>query len=383
MKVAIVGTGLTKFGEIWNKGLRDLLAEAQIKSLEEANMSEKDIDMIFTGSMVPGELTGQEHLGGMAAENLNINVPSTRIEGACASGALAIRAGLHAIESGQAEIVQVNGVEKMTDVSVEQVTTALMGAGDEEWEEFQGATFPGLYALMARAYMNEFKLSRETLAKVSVKNHLHGTKNPIAQFQKEISVDDVLNSLMVSDPLTLLDCSPISDGAASIILTSEKKAREFSDTPVYIIGSGQASDTLALSARSSLTEMKATRIAAEHAFKQAKIERKDIHITEVHDCFSIAEIIAMEGLGYARHGEAGKLIEEDQTYFDGSTPINTCGGLKACGHPIGATGVKQAIEVAHQLQSRAHGRQVKGAEIGVTQNVGGTGATVVVNVFKR
>jgi len=383
MKIGVIGTGLTKFGEVWDKSLRELLAEAQLKSIEEAKLSPKDIEMIFTGNMCAGALSGQLHIGAMASENLNLNVPSTRVEGACASGALAIRAGLQAIESGSAKIVQVNGVEKMTDVSTDQVTTALMGAGDEEVEGFQGATFPALYALMARAYMKEFGLTREELAAVPVKSHKHGCMNPIAQYQKELSISDVINSSMVSDPLTLMDCSPITDGAASIILASESVAKKLNPDAVWIVGSGQASDTLSLSARDSLTEMKATRIAADSAFKQAGIAAKDVHLAEVHDCFSIAELLAIEGLGLAKKGEAGKHAAAGYHYFDSKMPINTCGGLKACGHPIGATGVKQAVEIVHQLQNRAGKRQVKKAETGVTQNVGGTGATVVVNVFKR
>ncbi|MDO8647399.1 MAG: thiolase domain-containing protein [Candidatus Diapherotrites archaeon] len=383
MKIGVIGTGLTKFGEIWDKSLRDLLAEAQLKSLEEAGISPKDIEMIFTGNMCAGALSGQLHIGAMAAENLRLNVPSTRVEGACASGALAIRAGIAAIESGAAKIVQVNGVEKMTDVSTEQVTTALMGAGDEEVEGFQGATFPALYALMARAYMQEFGLTREELAAVPVKSHKHGSMNPIAQYQKELSIDDVINASMVSDPLTLMDCSPITDGASSIILATESIAKKLNNDAVWVVGSGQASDTLALSNRDSLSEIKATRFAAEHAFKQAGITARDVHLAEVHDCFSIAELLAIEGLGLAKKGEAGKHAAAGHHYFDSKMPINTCGGLKSCGHPIGATGVKQAVEIVHQLQNRAGKRQVKKAEVGVAQNVGGTGATVVVNVFKR
>lgn len=382
MKAAVIGTGLTKFGELWEKSLKDLLAEAQIKALEESNISNKDIDAIFTGNMCGGEFAGQEHIGAIASENINVNVPSLRVEGACASGSIAIRQGLQAIESGQAEIVMVNGVEKMTDVSTEQVTTGLMGAGSEEWEEFQGATFPGLYALMANAYMHEFNLSRETLASVSVKNHKHGLLNPIAQFRREITIEQVIDSPMVANPLTLLDCSPISDGASSLILAKPEIARKYIDDPVYIVGSGQASDTLALHSR-ELTEIKATRIAAESAFKQAGITINDVNVTEVHDCFSIAEILAVEGLGFAKKGEAGRLFDESQTYFDSKFPVNTSGGLKSCGHPVGATGLKQAVEIVHQLQNRADKRQVQNAGIGLTHNVGGSGATVVVNVFKR
>lgn len=382
MKAAIIGVGATKFGELWKKGLRDLLAEAQLKALDDSSLNEKDIDMIYTGNMCSGTFSGQEHLGSMAAEILNINVPSIRVEGACASGSIAIREGLHAIESGAARIVMVNGVEKMTDVLTRQATTGIMGAGDEEWEGFHGVTFCGLYAMMARAYMYKYNLTREQLALVSVKNHKHGTLNPIAHFQNEITVDQVLNSSIIADPLTLLDCSPITDGAASLILASKDVAKRF-DTPIWLIGSGQANDTLALHARKSLTEIPATTLAAKSALEQAKISIDNVDVTEVHDCFSIAEVMAIEDLGLVQRGKAGKILEEGQTYFDGRIPVNSCGGLKACGHPIGATGVKQAWEIVKQLRGEAGKRQVKGANIGLTHNVGGTGSTVVVNVFSR
>jgi len=382
-KVAVIGVGITRFGEVWEKGLRQLLAEAELQALADARINPEKVDMIFTGNMCGGEFAGQEHLGGMASSILNLNVASTRVEGACASGSLAFRQGLMAIESGRADMVLVNGVEKMTDVSTEHVTTGLMGAGDEEWEGFQGFTFPGLYALMAKAYMNKFGLSRKQLAAVAVKNHFHGARNPIAQYRKEITLDDVYKSMMVAEPLTLLDCSPITDGAASVVLCNAETAKQYCEAPVYVAGSGQASDTLALAERSELHHVKATRLAKTQAFAQAKITVKDLDLVEVHDCFTIAEIMAMEDLGLCGNGKAGRLVEQGQTYFDGKTPVNTSGGLKACGHPVGATGVKQVVEVVQQLQGKAGKRQVKGAEIGVTHNVGGSGATVVVNVFKR
>ncbi len=383
MKIAIIGVGMTKFGELWNKGLRDLLMEAQLQALEDARISEKEIEAIFTANMCGGEFAGQEHLGAMAAENINSNVPSVRVEGACASGSIAIRLGALAIESGQHKIVMVNGVEKMTDVGTGQVTTGLMGAGDEEWEGFQGATFPSLYSLMAKRHMHEFGTTREQLAMVSVKNHKHGSLNPKAQYKREISVEDVLNSSPVAPPLNLLDCSPISDGAASIILCKEEIAKKFTDTPVYLIASGQGNDSLSLAARDSLTSIKAASVAASSAFKQAKITAKEVGLAEVHDCFSIAELIAMEDLGLCKKGEAGKCVERSETYFDSKMPVNTSGGLKAVGHPVGATGVKQAIEIVQQLRNEAQKRQVKKAEIGLTHNVGGTGGTVVVNIFRR
>lgn len=382
MKVGIIGVGATKFGELWRYGIKDLLAESQLLALEDAGLSEKDINMIVTGNMCSSTFSGQSHLGSMASEILNINVPSIRVEAACASGSVAIRQGIHAINSGEAEIVMVNGVEKMTDVQTRQATTGLMGAGDEEWEGTQGLTFCGLYAMMARAYMHKYSLTREQLALVSVKNHKHATLNPIAHFHNEITVDQVINSSIIADPLTLLDCSPITDGSASIILASEEVAKRF-EKPVWIIGSGQANDTLSLHGRKSLTEITATTQAVQRALLQAKIGIDKVDVTEVHDCFSIAEVMAIEDLGLIPRGEAGKIMEEGQTYFDGKIPINSCGGLKACGHPIGATGIKQAWEIVKQLRGEAGKRQVKGAQIGLTHNVGGTGSTVVVHVFSR
>jgi len=383
MNVGVLGVGITKFGERWDQGLRELLLDAQLKALKDAKLTAKDIDALYTGNMGGGALSGQLHIGAMATENLNIDKPSTRIEGACASGSLALRAGVLAIESGEAEVVMVCGVEKMTDVSTEQVTTMLMGAGDEELEGFNGLTFPGLYALLAKAYMEKYpKLTRDILAEVSVKNHFHGARNDYCQFRKEIDIDIVKKATMVADPLTLFDCSPITDGAACIILVSEKKAKELG-CKVSIIGSGMGTDSLSLARRSTLTAIPAGKIAAEKAYAQAGIKATDVSFAEVHDCFTIAEIMAVEALGFAKEGEAYKLYKGKDTYFDGRIPINTSGGLKACGHPVGATGVKQAVEATMQLRGEAKGRQVKNAKIGVTHNVGGSGATACVHVFKK
>ena len=271
----------------------------------------------------------------------------------------------------------------MTDVSTEQVTTMLMGAGDEELEGFNGLTFPGLYALLANAYMSKYpKLTRDLLAEVSVKNHFHGARNDYCQFRKEINIDVVKNATMVADPLTLFDCSPITDGAASIILASEAKAKELG-SKVSIIGSGMGTDSLSLARRNTLTAIPAGKIAADAAYASAGIKASEVNFAEVHDCFTIAEIMAVEALGFAKEGEGYKLYKNKDTYFDGKIPINTSGGLKACGHPVGATGVKQAVEATMQLRGEAKGRQVKDAEIGVTHNVGGSGASAAVHVFKR
>jgi len=384
MRVAAIGLGLTKFGELWNKSLRDIALEAGMKAINDANIGSGDLDAMFIGNMSAGRFCGQEHLGALVADQAGLSIPSTRVEGACASGSLALRQGLFSIMSGMHDIVFVGGAEKMTDISTEFATVGLMGAADEEWEGFHGLTFPGLYALMARRHMHDFGTTHEQLAAAAVKNHHNATMNrDVAQYPFEINVDKVLNSTMIADPLTLLDCSPLTDGAAAIILCREDIAKKYCDTPVYVAGSGQASDTLALHDRASLTGLQATVDASKMAYKMANVSPKDIDVCEVHDCFTIAEIMATEDLGFTKKGTGGKFIEDGNTQIGSRIPINTSGGLKACGHPVGATGIKQAAEIVAQLRGDAGKRQVDGAKVGMTHNIGGSGATCVVNIFRR
>ena len=383
MKVAVIGVGLTPFMEHWNDNLRELAIRAGRMAIEDANISGKDIEAIFIGNMSAGRLIGQEHVGSLVAGELGLNIPATRVEAACASGGLALRQALFSIVSGQNDIVLVGGVEKMTDSSTGNVITGLMGAADQEWEAYYGLTFPGLYALMARRHMHKYGTTREQMAEVAVKNHFHATMNPLAQYPFKVTVDDVINSSRVAEPLNLLDCSPITDGAAALVLCRADIARKYTDTPVYIVGSGQASDSLALHSRASLTSIKATVYASRQAYRQAGLKPSDINVAEVHDCFTIAEIMAYEDLGFVKKGEGGKFIEEGQSNLGGRIPVNTSGGLKACGHPVGATGIKQAAEITMQLRGDAGKRQVDGAEAGLTHNVGGSGATAVVHIFRR
>jgi len=383
MKVAIIGIGSTEFGENWDKNLRQLAIEAGTKAIMDANVRGRDLDAIYLGNMSAGRFIGQEHVAAMVSGELGLSIPAIRVEGACASGGLALRQGLFSILSGQHDIILVGGAEKMTDLMTDGVTSSLMGAADQEWEAYYGVTFPSLYAMIARRHMHEFGTTREQMAKVAVKNHHNGTLNPIAQFKKEVTVEQVLNSSMVADPLTLFDCSPITDGAAALILCKAELAKKYVDDPIYIVSSGQASDTLALHDRRSLTTMDATVKAAQEAYKQAGITVKDIDLAEVHDCFTIAEIVATEDLGFCKKGEGGKLLDERATEIGGRIPVNTSGGLKSVGHPVGATGIKQALEVVLQLKGEAGKRQVKDANIGLTHNVGGSGATAVVHIFSR
>jgi len=380
--VAIVGVSQTKFGEHWDKSLRDLIVEAGNAAINDSGVERKSIQSLFIGSMSSGRYAGQEHLGALAADSLRLTpIPATRFEGACASGSLAFRNAYIDVASGQHDCAIVLGVEKMTDVKGPEAITSLAAAGDQEWEAAIGLTFAGLYALMARKHMHDFGTTREQMAMVSVNNHKNGVANKYAQFQMPITVQDVLKSSLVADPLRLLDCSPLTDGAAAIVLMSEEKAKRIAN-PVWILGSGQGSDTLALHDRASFTEMPATVVAAKEALKGADVKISDMSLLEVHDCFSINELIALEDLGFCRKGEGGKFVESGKIAIGGEIPVNTTGGLKAGGHPVGATGVRQIIDIVRQLRGDSC-NQLKNPEYGMNLNVGGSGATAVINIFGK
>jgi acetyl-CoA C-acetyltransferase len=383
--VAVIGVGMTKFGELWDKSFRQLIAEAGAKAILDSGIEGKEIDAMYVGSMSSGRFVGQEHVGALVADASgfsNAHIPATRIESACASGGLAIRQGYLSIASGINDIVVVGGMEKMNDVVGASATETLATAADQEWEAFFGATFPGLYAMIATKHMHDYGTTKEQLAQVAVKNHMNGSLNPYAQYQREVTLEQVIKASMVAYPLGLLDCSPVTDGSAAVVLCSVDKAKDYKDKPVKIIGSGQASDSLALHARREICTLDATVHASKMAYKQAHITPKDIDLAEVHDCFTIAEICAIEDLGFVKKGEGGKAIDNKITTLDGSLPINTSGGLKAKGHPVGATGVAQLVEVVLQLRGDAEKRQVKDARIGLAHNVGGSGASCTVNILE-
>ncbi len=383
-EVAVIGIGMTKFGELWDKSFRDLVAEAGVKAIMDAGIEGKDIDAMYIGGMSSGGFVEQEHVAPLAIEVAGLedfHIPATRVEGACASGGLAMRQGYIAVASGIHDIVLVGGAEKMTDVVGTEATNVLASAADREWEAFFGMTFPGLYALMARYHMHKYGTTQEQLASVAVKNHYNGSMNPNAQFNRKISIEDVLASPMVADPLHLLDCSPITDGAAAAILAPLDIAKKYTDKIVKILASTQASDTISLHNRKRFDALPAAIHAARQAYKMAGVEPKDIDVAEVHDCFTIAEIMAIEDLGFFEKGKGGEATEEGLTAIDGQIPINTSGGLKAKGHPVGATGIAQINEIVMQLRGEAGKRQVKDAEVGLTHNVGGSGGTAVVHIL--
>jgi acetyl-CoA C-acetyltransferase len=380
--VAIIGVGMTKWGELWAKSLRTIFTGTALLALEDAGVDR--IDCLFVGCMSSGLFIGQEHLASLLADDLGrVPVPAARVESACASGGLALRQGFLEVASGASDIVLVGGVEKMTDVNGHEATYALGTAADQEYECYHGLTFPGLYALMARAHMEKYGTTREQLAMVAVKNHSNGSLNPLAQYPFKVSLEAVLNSVMVADPLRILDCSPITDGAAALVLCPVELAKKFKKPLVKITASGTATDSIALSSRREITWIESTYQAAKKAYAMAGKKPEDIDVIEVHDCFTIAEICVMEALGIVEKGKGGPAVADGLTALGGKIPVNTSGGLKAKGHPVGATGVAQAIEIVKQLREEAGPRQVKGAKVGLTQNMGGSGGSSVVHIFER
>jgi len=381
---SIVSAGLSKFGKLEGFYAREIFAEAAKEAYDRCPKlnPKKDIQALFIGHM--GEsYEHQGHTGATMADWAGlVHIPATRVEAACSSSGAALRAGIYAVLSGLCDVVMVGGVEKMTHRTTAEVTEYLAMASDYPFEQWHGITFPGLYALMATAHMHAYGTTEKQLATVAVKNHFHGSLNPKAHMQKEITLENALASRIIAWPLKLYDCSLITDGASCLILTKPELAKKYTDTPVHIIGSGQASDTIGLYERESFTSLAAAKLAAKKAYELANVKPEEIDVAEVHDCFTIAEIIAYEDLGFCKAGEGGKLVESGETKLGGNIPVNTSGGLKAKGHPVGATGTAQAYEIYLQLTSQASKRQVKNAAIGLTHNVGGSGATATVHIYR-
>jgi len=380
--VAVIGVGMTKWGELWEKSLRDVFVESALLALDDAGVDH--LDSMYVGCMSSGLFVGQEHLASLLADYLGqAPVPSTRIESACASGGLAMRQGFIEVASGMSDIVMVSGIEKMTDIGGDEATYALGTAADQEYEGYQGITFPGLYALIARAHMEKYGTTREQLAMVAVKNHANGAKNPLAQFPFEITVEMVLNSVKVADPLNILDCSPITDGAAAAILCSVETARKMGKPVIKILGSGHATDTIQLCQRKDITWLESTYLAGQKAYSMAGKTPEDIDFIEVHDCFTIAEICVTEALGLVEKGQGGAAVESGLTARDGKIPVNPSGGLKSKGHPVGATGIAQVVEIVKQLRGEAGERQLTDVKTGLAQNMGGSGGSTVVHILER
>ena len=383
-EVAIIGIGITKFGELWDSSFREMGIKAGLAALADAKVSSEDVDAMYVGNMSAGRYIEQEHVAALIADYSGLardHIPATRVEAAGASGGLAIRQAYLAIASGMHDMVVVGGAEKMTDVGDAESNAIQSSAADQQWESVFGATFPSLHAMIARRHMFQYGTTREQIASVAVKNHLHGSLNPNAQFQREIDLRTVLKAPPVAEPLGMFDCAPNSDGAAAVVLCALDKAHRYTDRPIKILASSQASDTLALHSRADICTFEATRFAARKAYKQANLGPQDIHLAEVHDNFTISEILAIEDLGFFAKGQGGKAVEDGLTKLGGQVAVNTSGGLKARGDPIGATGVAQIVELVQQLRGQAGKRQVSNAKYALAQNVGGTGATAIVHIL--
>jgi acetyl-CoA C-acetyltransferase len=381
-RAAIVGAGHTRFGAL-DEGPRALLrsaADAAFGSVDRG-VDRSRVDAAFLATLG----FGGWQIGNSAAvlgEEAGVSgIPTTRIENACASGGFALRAAVDAVGSGASELALVAGVEKMTDVPNARRRYWLGVSGDTEWERLAGLTFAGVYGLIASRYLSEHHVGPEALAAVAVKNHANGALNPNAHFRKPVRLDQVAAAPRVADPLGLYDCCPVSDGAAALLVVPAEEARHYTDTPVFVEGLGAGSDSLAVQERAHLTRFSASRRAAEQAFRSAGCDRSSVSFLEVHDCFTIAELLALEDLGFAPDGEAGRMTLAGETARNGRLPVNPDGGLKAKGHPIGTTGVAQAYEAFCQLRGAAGARQVPGARRALTHNVGGAGATAAVTIF--
>jgi len=380
-KVCVIGAGSTKYGKLADS-ISDIAIQASVEAIDSAGIEPKEIKAGYI-SNVFGVADKQVHLGPVVMSNLGISErPSLSIESACGSGSVSFREAFANVAAGFYDVVLVTGVEKVTHTGTEWTTTYFSYCSDFFYEGQAGASFPGLFASMARAYLTEFKATEEDLAMVAVKNHENGFLNPKAHLRKKITVDDVMNSAIVASPLKLYDCCPFSDGASSVILCNEKFAKDHTKDYIRVIGSGRGGSPAALQGREHLTTIPSTKIAAEAAYKMAGITPKDIDFAEVHDCFTIAEIVDTEDLGFFEKGKGVEGVREGQTARNGGIPINPSGGLKSKGHPIGATGVGQVVEVFDQLTGKSGERTIKDAKIGLTQNFGATGASCAVHIFQ-
>ncbi|WP_254537523.1 thiolase domain-containing protein [Halomarina litorea] len=383
--VRVAGTGLTKFGQFPERTGRDLFAEAGLAAIDEAGIDPTAVEHLYFGNFM-GELAEhQGHQGPLMAEAIGVTAPATRLETACASAGVAVREAVKTVRSGEADVVVAGGMERMTNLGTARATEGLAIAADDLYEIRGGMTFPAAYALMAQAYFDEFGGDAEDLAHVAVKNHDNALPNEHAQFRNAITVEDVLDAPRIADPIGLYDACPITDGAAAIVVVSEDFAdREGIDAGVAVTGSGQGGDNLALQDRKHLARSPAATKAAEMAYEDADIGPEDVDVAEVHDCFTIAEVMAIESLGFYEPGEGIGAARRGETTRDGDLPVNLSGGLKAKGHPVGATGVAQIVAVTRLLRGdHPRSPDIPTPKIGVAHNAGGTVASATVHVLEE
>jgi acetyl-CoA C-acetyltransferase len=385
-EVAVLGVGQTKFGELWDRSFREIGIEAGLQALVDAKLGSGDLGGLFLGNMASGTLLDQEHIAPLILDYAGLagrHLPGVRVEGGGASGSLALHQGFLAVASGLYDFVVVGGAEKMTDVLDATANEIVSSTADHEWEVVFGATLPALWGLIARRHMHEFGTTREQLARVAVQMHENGSKNPRAHFRNKLTLDQVMGAGDVAEPLGMLDCAPLSDGAAAVVLGPLDVARKYTDTPVRIAASEVACDTMAVQHRASVTTLESTVVAARRAFQRARRAPADVRVAEVHDAYTISALLALEDLGFVEKGRAGPEFETGRFAAGGALVINPSGGLKAQGRPFGAVGVAQVVELVRQLRGDAKERQVSDATLALAHDVGGTGATSVVHLLER
>jgi acetyl-CoA C-acetyltransferase/acetyl-CoA acyltransferase len=381
-RVAVIGVGITKFGK-HDRTSAELFAEAAADAIVDAEISPSAVQALYYGNVTGGPGERQLHMGPLAATALGVaGIPTTRFETACASSHAAFRHAVMEVASGVSDVVLVGGAERVLNVPTDAATEYFAYCSDATYEQSLGLTFPGVFALIARAHMDRFGTTEEQMAHVAVKNHRHGALNPKAQFQKEIALATVLQSPYVADPLKLFDCCPFTDGGAAVVLASEDVARRHR-RPIWVLASAAASDTMFIHEKPDLSRVSATERAALRAYADAGKTPADVDVFELHDCFTIAEIVATEGLGFFEPGGGAVAAEKGWTSLGGKLPVNPSGGLKAKGHPIGATGAAQIGEIVTQLRGEAGPRQVPGASVGLAHTLGGNTATVLVSLLGR
>ena len=381
-RVFVVGVGMTRVGRHFDKGLGELAAEAGFRAIDDARGAKPEA--VIVGNMMASSLANQDNLGALVADYMGLRgVASYHVEAACGSGGHAVVAGYSLVASGLYDVVLVVGVEKMCDYPTPVVTSALAQAADAEHEVVYGISFPALNALVMRLYMDTYGASREAMAEWPVRMHEYGSKNPYAQLRFRITVEDVLRSPPIAEPIRLLDSSPIGDGAAAVVLASEDVARKLSDAPVEIAGVGMSTDSVDLSSRFDLLEATSVRLAAEKAYRMAGIGPRDVDVAEVHDAFTVTGLLCLEALGFSEKGRAWRDVAEGRFAAGARPSVNLSGGLKARGHPVGATGVYQVAEIAMQLRGDFPGVKASNASVGLAVNFGGVATQTSVIVLRR
>ena len=380
----IIGAGETKYGELWDKSLRNLAVEAGLKAIENAGIYSKDIDAIYGANGLAGTINEQENIGALIADFSGLSnegIPSIRVEASTASGGAALREAYLSIKSGEYNVVVVGGVEKMTDIHGSDIIEKMSSILDREWEAFYGATPAAMAAIIARKYMHDFNVEKEALAMVPVNDHLNASKNLNAQYHNKLTLKQAMDAIPVAEPLNLMDCSPVSDGAAAVVLASEEYMKRNKKEGIKIIGSAIAQDYLSVGSRDSIYTLKSTKLAAEKAFRRANVKRDDISFVELHDSFSIYALLELEDLGFVEKGKAKELVY-DEIKTGGRIPVNPSGGLKAKGDPYGAVGVGQVVEAYLQLNEKAGERQIKNAKYALLHNMAGTGTSSVIHILE-